>query len=164
MGERLLCDNITLTWGIRVSFVNVLLWYFIQVLLHDPKKCKRWIVNFWFYNKAGILYSGYTIHECGKTVVCNVISLAKIWTNIVAAFQGMHVSHAKHSYAWLPRKCDFRTDTHIDRHGTKWSLCAAMLCRRHKTCSLSFQLHNRVALNYSKKWKFNQTSERWYTR
>ena len=26
--------------------------------------------------------------------------------NIVAAFQGMHVSPAKHSYAWLPRKCD----------------------------------------------------------
>ena len=25
--------------------------------------------------------------------------------NIVAAFRGMHVSPAKHSYAWLPRKC-----------------------------------------------------------
>ena len=24
----------------------------------------------------------------------------------------MHVSPAKHSYAWLPRKCDYRTDTH----------------------------------------------------
>ena len=30
--------------------------------------------------------------------------------NIVAAFRGMHVSPAKHSYAWLPRKCDYRTD------------------------------------------------------
>ena len=28
----------------------------------------------------------------------------------MAAFQGMHVSPAKQSYAWLPRKCDFRTD------------------------------------------------------
>ena len=28
--------------------------------------------------------------------------------NIVAAFQGMHVSPAKHSYAWLPRKCDYQ--------------------------------------------------------
>ena len=35
--------------------------------------------------------------------------------NIVAAFRGMHVSPAKHSYAWLPRKCDYRTDTHTDR-------------------------------------------------
>ena len=34
---------------------------------------------------------------------------------IVAAFRGMHVSPAKHSYAWLPRKCDYRTDTRTDR-------------------------------------------------
>ena len=42
---------------------------------------------------------------------------------------------AKHSYAWLPRKCDYPTDRHTDRqtdrHQTKWSLCAAMLRRRH---------------------------------
>ena len=44
----------------------------------------------------------------------------------------MHVSPAKHSYAWLPIKCDYRTDRRTDRHRTKWSLCAAMLCRRHK--------------------------------
>ena len=55
----------------------------------------------------------------------------------MAAFRGMHVSPAKHSYAWLPRKCDNRTDTHTntdgrtDRRKTKWSLCAAMLRRRH---------------------------------
>ena len=34
--------------------------------------------------------------------------------NIVIAFWGMHVSTAKHSYAWLPRKCDYRTDTLMD--------------------------------------------------
>ena len=34
---------------------------------------------------------------------------------IVAAFQGMHVSPEKHSYAWLPRKCDYRTDRRTDR-------------------------------------------------
>ena len=28
----------------------------------------------------------------------------------VAAFRGMHVSPAKQSYVWLPRKCDYRTD------------------------------------------------------
>ena len=33
-------------------------------------------------------------------------------SNIVAAFRGMHVSPAKHSYAWLSRKCDYRTDRH----------------------------------------------------
>ena len=48
----------------------------------------------------------------------------------------MHVSPAKYSYAWLPRKCDYRTDTRTnrqtDRRRTKWSLCVAMLNRRHK--------------------------------
>ena len=34
--------------------------------------------------------------------------------NIVAAFWGMHVLPAKHSFAWLPRKCDYRTDRHTD--------------------------------------------------
>ena len=62
-----------------------------------------------------------------------------IFKNIVAAFRGIHVSPAKQSYAWLPRKFDYRTDGQTDRHTdrrtdgrrTKWSLCAAMLRRRH---------------------------------
>ena len=33
---------------------------------------------------------------------------------LVAAFWGMHVSPPKHSYVWLPRKCDYRTDTQTD--------------------------------------------------
>ena len=37
----------------------------------------------------------------------------KNW-NAVAAFQGLHVLPAKHSYAWLPRKCDYRTDRQTD--------------------------------------------------
>ena len=43
----------------------------------------------------------------------------------LAAFRWMHVSPAKHSYAGLPRKSDYRTDTdgQIDSgHPTKWSL------------------------------------------
>ena len=38
-----------------------------------------------------------------------------IFRNIVAAFQGMHVLPAKHSYAWLPKKCAYQTDTKTDR-------------------------------------------------
>ena len=34
--------------------------------------------------------------------------------HIAAAFRGMHVSPAKHSYAWLQRECDYRTDTQTD--------------------------------------------------
>ena len=33
---------------------------------------------------------------------------------LVALFQGMHVSPVKHSYAWLPRKCDYWTDRWTD--------------------------------------------------
>ena len=74
--------------------------------------------------------------------ICMILQIYTIMKflqiNIVAAFRGMHVSPAKHSYARLPRKCDYRTDTHThtdrrtERRRTKWSLCAAMLRRRHK--------------------------------
>ena len=51
--------------------------------------------------------------------------------NIVAAFWGIHLLPAKHSYARLPRKCDYRTDRHTDgrtvRCRTNWIQCAAML-------------------------------------
>ena len=53
---------------------------------------------------------------------------------IVAAFRWMHVSPTKHSYAWPPRKCDYKdrqTDrqTHwqTGRRRTKWSIYAVML-------------------------------------
>ena len=49
----------------------------------------------------------------------------------MAAFRGMHVLPAKQSYAWLPRKCDCRTDGQTDRCRTKWSLCAVRLRRQH---------------------------------
>ena len=32
----------------------------------------------------------------------------------MAAFRGIHVLPAKHSYAWLSRKCDYRTDRRTD--------------------------------------------------
>ena len=68
----------------------------------------------------------YFVHSCLK--MCEI-------QNIVAAFWGMQVSPAKHSYAWLPRKCDYRTDTQTDgrtdRRRTKWYLRAAMLRRQH---------------------------------
>ena len=66
--------------------------------------------------------------ECA-TAICSFPPLdTNGINNIVAAFRGMQVS--KHSYAWLPRKCDYRTDrqtthTQTDRRWTKWSLFAA---------------------------------------
>ena len=66
--------------------------------------------------------------------------------NIVAAFGGMHVPPAKHSYAWLPRKRDYRTDARTDRQTPEWSLWAAMLRRRHKNCTsiLIFIFGNKI--------------------
>ena len=46
---------------------------------------------------------------------CTLCQKNKHIKNIVAAFRGMHVSPAKHSSAWLPRECDYRTDRHTDR-------------------------------------------------
>ena len=50
------------------------------------------------------------------TQVCSIIyvKVNSLFHNIVAAFWRMHVSPAKYSYAWLPRKCDYRTDKHTD--------------------------------------------------
>ena len=72
-------------------------------------------------------------------------------SNIVAAFRGMHVSPAKHSYAWLPRKCDYRTDIWTDRQTLDkvipmchYALQATQKClRRSKALHNSnFALHN----------------------
>ena len=74
--------------------------------------------------------------------------------NIV--FQGMYVLPAKHSYAWLPRKCDYWTDRHSDRRTDPGQsdpyvtyivhiiVCAAMLCRWHnKSCQKTMTLAGR---------------------
>ena len=67
--------------------------------------------------------------------ICNILLIATC-SSIIGYSQehrgsiwGMHVSHhshVKHSYAWLPRKCDYRTDRRTDgrtyRCLTKWSL------------------------------------------
>ena len=65
-----------------------------------------------------------TYSQCGSLKTCfpgkNLSFEVNNWQfhwlleriNIVAAFRGMHVSPAKHSYAWLSRKCDYRTDRH----------------------------------------------------
>ena len=59
---------------------------------------------------------------------------------IVAAFQGMHVSH---SYAWLPKKCDYRTDRGTDRQ-------IIFMCRYalQATQKLIFHAHLPVAYRF----------------
>ena len=66
-------------------------------------------------------------HRSQKIQICNQYFTASFHKgqlaithhhNIVEAFWGMHVSPPTHSYAWLPRKCDYRTDRHTDRQKT----------------------------------------------
>ena len=51
----------------------------------------------------------------------------------------MHVSPAIRDYqeSVTNGQTDTRTDRRTDRCKTEWSICAAMLCRRHKTYTLS---------------------------
>ena len=51
---------------------------------------------------------------------------------------------AKTKKVRLPRKHDYRTDGRTDRRRTKWSLCAAMLRRRHKNVSGLWMKHLRA--------------------
>ena len=72
-----------------------------------------------------------------QKLYCNVLHKTEVCEkrclyNIVAAFPGMQVSPAKHSYVWLLRKCEYWTDRQTDRRRTKWSLCADTLPRQHK--------------------------------
>ena len=72
---------------------------------------------YWNVNKSLKTWTdsvGMTIVPAGCSLLYWNIKQYKI----VAAFPGMHVSPVKHSYEWLPRKCDYRTDRqcHIDRH------------------------------------------------
>ena len=58
-----------------------------------------------------------TEHRCpwGVHAVCIYKRRKKIWgENKAAEFLGMHMSPVKQSYAWLPRKCDYLTDTQTD--------------------------------------------------
>ena len=101
---------------------------------------------------ASVKETHFWLSVDGFVVLCKIMTtdMFQSLINIVVAFRGMHVSPAKHSYAWLPRKCDYRTDrrtdgrTHIqtNRRRTKWSLCAAMLRRRHnKPWLMDLKIH-----------------------
>ena len=84
----------------------------------------------------GIWWTKATLGGCSLLTKSRIISVdaeekhRNLLQNIVAACRRMHVSPAKHSYAWLPKKCD-RTDRRTNRRRTKWSLCAAMLPGQH---------------------------------
>ena len=63
-----------------------------------------WCMKNWWLQRSELLNLFWHLVNTFFLRQCN-LNLTKI----VAAFWGMHVSSVKHSYAWLPRKCDRQT-------------------------------------------------------
>ena len=87
-------------YTVHFSGYNSIHWKIIPVFIYhsffNPLKCL----------KFSLILTLLTLLLTYKRIVLD--------KNIVATFRGMHVSPAKHSYAWLPRKCDYRTDGQTD--------------------------------------------------
>ena len=78
-------DALLLVWQCISSFV-----FYVQVYAWE---CVIWT------DCPGLDCHKFSIMSCPRNHTYN----------IVAAFRGMHVSPANHSYAWLPRQCEYRT-------------------------------------------------------
>ena len=83
-------------------------------LLLVPPPCHKYKLNGVFLRWNGfLLFHGIQAHY-NKVQTSSAYSnmTISLYKNKVAAFRGMHVSPAKHSYAWLPRR--YRTDGQTD--------------------------------------------------
>ena len=87
--------------------------------MYRTEKIESWGI---YHDTYRIVRGAYRFSPTIVKGANRIVGLSKI----VAAFRGMHVSPAKHSFG----KCD-RKVWHSDRR-TKWSLCVAMLRRQHK--------------------------------
>ena len=90
----------------------------------------------------------------------------------MAAFRGMHMSPAKHSSAWLPRKCHYWTDRHTHRQTdrqTDWQSDArqsypyVLLCFAGNTKRV-YQWFDSCCLTWSCPPWFSCTGPCWYCR
>ena len=90
-------------------------------------------------------YTRYSFTFCFR----NTHLYTQFMSKIVAAFRGMHVSPAKHSYAWLPTKSDYRTDRQTNRQAPDYKnlpwLCTGTgkFTGVSKICSPQRSLRNR---------------------
>ena len=95
--------------------------------------------NLWWTDAApGLLHSPGNY----ENITISTFKLLSTHKKIVAAFRGMRVSPAKHSFGKCDRQTDRQTDRRADRQRTKWSLCVAMLCRWHKNAILKATIKN----------------------
>ena len=115
--------------------------------LQNYNYCSLWRLSKWLLLATSIVILKKISH-------CRVLSLPIVNRNIVECM--CRVRNIATKKVWLP---DRRTDRQTDRHQTKLSLCAAMLCRQHKiilswdskSC-LSFLSY--LLLEVKKTWKY----------
>ena len=101
-------------WGYRCRTMSSLSHCVLQFAVDMNIKCS-FAVKFFKREKVKKSEGWRSFAGCENTHNKHNIQNGTSIINIVAAFRGMHVSPAKHSYAWLPRKCDYRTDRQTDR-------------------------------------------------
>ena len=93
---------------IYIAWIKLIDWclsiIYIFILQREGNKCLLFLSTFIY------LWWANTIRKM-HTSICQSTWTKSHIKNKVAAFRGMHVSPAKHNYARLPRKCDYRTDT-----------------------------------------------------
>ena len=92
----------------KTSMLNLIdfkTWYTCshQYVLHDPYHLAGHWIKVSFNSVALMEISVLKTHLMSCDLDCDLWHTFEN-LNIVAAFPGMHVSPAKHSYAWLPKK------------------------------------------------------------
>ena len=86
---------------LSVSFLDSLSWI--------PHGTFSILLPLIMFTRQSLIHIKYWIWSHDSRQVC--LTMNRKILNIVAGFRRMHVSPTKHSYAWLPRKCDYRTDS-----------------------------------------------------
>ena len=99
-------------WGELVAALRHIPWYFISIYV-TAHRCTDKLRKNWTYVRAPTSYTFLRFLSRPNTATRPLLRSFIIY-NILATFRGMHVSPSKYSYAWLPRKCDYRTDGHTD--------------------------------------------------
>ena len=105
--------------GRQLNTTLRIFWPTVKVSDHIVKQSNKfsvYIVWLW-HNKNVLVCNGYTYtfilgcREKLSQLIGQISCTLHMINKVMAAFRGMHVSPVKQSYAWLPRKCDYQTDT-----------------------------------------------------
>ena len=100
---------------------------------HPVKKCNIYIM---YVHLTHVLRTSSNIHKIVKHIFTRMYDMH--FENKSDIFRGMHVSPAKHSYAWLQRKCEYWTDRRMGRRQSTvenwphWRMTSPVIFQRSK--------------------------------